>query len=194
MLTQPLRVAPPLRTSLWSEYLQGPESSLSQSLSLPLKTKATKNRLDWTELPPPPLQVHLHPKALHKHTPGLQLAQKFKIIAPLLLVTFTHILSITSVSCYTTHVLTLTHQTFTHHYTVFSLRKKKEHAHNEITFSVYPWQVLFRVCKVFNIVLFIFLEIANLFNGRGKEMSVFFYPAALLLQCLMNINILIYSD
>ncbi len=180
MLTQPLRVAPPLRTSLWSEYLQGPESSLSQSLSLPLKTKATKNRLDWTELPwtpppPPLLDFNSHNQW------GLHHRQKFKIIAPLLLVTFTHILSITSVSCYTTHVLTLTHQTFTHHYTVFSLRKKKEHAHNEVTFSVYPWQVLFRVCKVFNIVFSFFLEIANLFNGRGKEMSVFFYPAALLL-------------
>lgn len=30
--------------------------------------------------------------------------------------------------------------------------------------------------------------------AEEKEMSVFFYLAALLLQCLMNINILIYSD
>lgn len=59
MLTRPLRVAPLLRTSLWSEYLQGPESSLSLSvlsLSLPLKTKATKTY--WTQTAMKPLQVH----------------------------------------------------------------------------------------------------------------------------------------
>ncbi len=49
------------------------------SLSPPLKTKATKT--DWTELPWNLLASTLFLKALHKHTPGLQLAQPMRFAA-----------------------------------------------------------------------------------------------------------------